>query len=74
MKRLAGVGLIVLPIACCVGVPLLAAGVGVAVAAWIGGVALAGIVVFGTAVVIVGRLRHRASEPSAPFPTETSRG
>ena len=73
MKTPASVGLIVVPIASCVAVPLLAAGVGVAVAAWIGGIAVGGIVLLSASVVLGLRLRRRARDQFPSLPTERSR-
>ena len=73
MKTPASVGLIVLPIACCVAVPLLAAGVGVAVAAWFGGIAVGVVVLLSAAAVLGLRLRRRAREQFPSLPTERSR-
>ena len=73
MKTLASAGLIVLPIACCLGVPLIAAGVSVAVAAWIGGIAVGVVVLLSAAAVLGLRLRRRAREQFPSLPTERSR-
>ena len=53
-----GVGLLALiPIACCIGLPLIAAaGISVALAAWVGGIALAALVL----IVVVAGLVLRA--------------
>jgi Cu/Ag efflux pump CusA len=64
-----GFGLLALvPIACCVGVPLLAAtGVSVAVAAWAGGIALGAIVLVAAAALLGLRLRRRGRPHPAPL-------
>jgi membrane protein implicated in regulation of membrane protease activity len=64
-----GLGLLALmPIACCIGVPLIAAaGVSVALAAWIGGVALATVVLIAVVVLLVLRARRYRHEPPSPF-------
>jgi asparagine N-glycosylation enzyme membrane subunit Stt3 len=56
-----GLGLLALvSIACCIGLPLVAAaGIGVAVATWIGGAVLGAIVLGGAALVFGLRLRRR---------------
>ena len=54
--------LALLPIACCIGLPLLAAaGVSLAVAAWTGGIAAAAIAVALVLVVFTSRMRRRRS-------------
>ena len=63
MKTLGMAGLVALPVACCAGLPLLlAAGVSVGLAAWIGGIALVGL-----------RVRQRAREQFLSVPAERSR-
>ncbi len=57
-----GVGLLALiPIACCVGVPLIAAaGISVALVAWAGGITLAALVlILAVAVLVLRTRRHR---------------
>jgi membrane protein implicated in regulation of membrane protease activity len=56
-----GLGLLALiPIACCIGVPLVAAaGVSVAVAAWSGGITLAALVLIAAVVLLAVRVRRR---------------
>ena len=69
MKTLGATGLVVLPIVCCAGLPLLiAAGVSVAVAVWFGGIAVGVVVLLSAAAVLGFRLRRRAPErfPSLP--------
>ncbi len=74
MKTLGGAGLVVLPIVCCAGLPvLIAAGVSVAVAAWIGGIAIAVVVLLSAAAVLGLRLRRRAGEQCPSLRTERSR-
>ena len=54
--------LALVPIACCIGLPLLvAAGVSFAVAAWTGGIAAAAIALALVLVVFTSRLRRRRS-------------
>ncbi len=56
-----GVGLLTLiPIACCIGLPLIAAaGISVALAACVGGLALAALVVIVAVAVLVLRMRRQ---------------
>jgi Cu/Ag efflux pump CusA len=66
-----GLGLLALvPIACCIGLPLIAAaGVSIAVASWAGGVALAGLVLIAAGVLFAVRVRsHRSDRPSTSIP------
>ena len=63
-----GVGLLALiPIACCIGLPLIAAaGIGVALAAWVGGIALAALVlIVGVAVLVLRTRRRRSDRPTS---------
>ena len=59
-----GVGLLaVIPIACCSGLPLLAAaGFSVALAAWVGGIALAALVLVVAVSVLVLRTRRQRND------------
>ena len=73
MKTLGMAGLVAVPVVCCAGLPLfLAAGVSVGFAAWIGGIAVGGIVLFGAAVVVGLRVRRRAREEFRSVPAERS--
>ncbi len=52
--------LALIPIACCIGIPLIAAaGISVAVAAWVGGIAIGAIVLVVVVVLLALRLRRR---------------
>lgn len=51
-------GLAVIPIACCIGLPLLAA-VGIGVAVLVGGIAAGAVAVIAAAVLLVRRTRRR---------------
>ena len=74
MKTLGMAGLVALPVVCCAGLPLLlAAGVSVGLAAWIGGIVAGGIVLFGAAIVLGLRVRRRAREQFRSVPAERSR-
>jgi hypothetical protein len=56
--------LALLPILCCIGLPLLfATGVSVAVAAWIGGALVGAIVLVAALLVLTLRLRRHAVSP-----------
>jgi hypothetical protein len=60
--------LALLPIVCCIGLPLiLAAGVSVAAAAWIGGAVVGAIVLIGALLVFSLRLRRRHGGASLPL-------
>ncbi len=65
-KNLGLGALALLPIVCCIGVPLIvAAGVSVALAAWVSGIAIGGIVLVGAIVLLAVRVRrHRTQRPS----------
>ena len=74
MKTLGMAGLVALPVVCCAGLPLLlAAGVSVGLAAWIGGIVVGGIVLFGAAALVDLRVRRRAREQFLSVPAERSR-
>jgi membrane protein implicated in regulation of membrane protease activity len=63
-----GVGLLALiPIACCIGLPLIAAaGISVALAAWVGGIALAALVlIIAVAARVLRTRRHRNDRPAS---------
>jgi hypothetical protein len=62
-----GVGLLALiPVACCIGLPLLAAaGISVALAAWVGGIALAALVLIAAVAVLVLRTRRHRNQRQA---------
>jgi membrane protein implicated in regulation of membrane protease activity len=62
-----GVGLLALiPIACCIGLPLIAAGISVGLAAWVGDLALAALVlIVAVAVLVVRTRRRRNGRPSS---------
>jgi len=69
-----GVGLLALiPIACCIGLPLIAAaGISVALAAWVGGLALAALVlIVAVAVLVLRTRRHRNDRPSSILRTRS---
>jgi hypothetical protein len=59
-RRSLGLGLLALaPIACCVGIPLIAAaGISVAVAAWIGGAVVASVVLAAAVILLTLRVRR----------------
>jgi hypothetical protein len=59
-----GVGLLaVIPLACCIGLPLFAAaGISVALATWVGGIALAALVLIVALAVLVVRARRDRSD------------
>lgn len=73
-RKNVGLGLLALiPVACCIGIPLLAAaGVSVAVAAWAGGIALGAIVLVAAAALLGLRLRRRG-RPILPHSITRSR-
>jgi hypothetical protein len=56
-----GIGALALvPIACCVGIPLIAAaGISAAVAAWVGGIAIGAVLLVVVVVLLAVRLRRR---------------
>lgn len=60
-RKSLGLGaLVLLPMVCCIGLPLIAAaGVSVAVAAWVGGAVVGAIVLVGALLVLGLRLRRR---------------
>jgi hypothetical protein len=59
-KNLGLGALALVPIVCCIGIPLIAAaGISVAVAAWAGGIAVGGIVLVAAIVLLALRLRRR---------------
>jgi len=62
-----GFGLLALiPIVCCIGLPLIAAaGISVALAAWVGGLVLAVLVLIVAVVVLVLRTRRHRTERSS---------
>jgi asparagine N-glycosylation enzyme membrane subunit Stt3 len=62
-----GVGLLaVIPIACCIGLPLIAAaGISVALAAWVGGIALAALVLIVAVAALVLRTRRHHNDGSS---------
>ena len=65
-KSLGWGALALIPIACCIGIPLIAAaGISVAVAAWAGGIAVGAIVLLAVATLLTLRLRRRHHAP--PF-------
>ena len=69
-----GVGLLALiPIACCIGLPLIAAaGISVALAAWVGGITLAALVlIVAVAVLVLRTRRHRNDRPSSILRTRS---
>ena len=72
-----GLGVVALPlllVACCAGLPLLvAAGVSVALAAWVGGIALGGVGLVPVAAVLVVRMRRRGGSKYSPLPITPSR-
>jgi hypothetical protein len=63
-----GFGLLALvPIACCVGIPLVAAaGISVAAAAWAGGIAVGAVVLVAVVTLLALRLRQRRHFRQAP--------
>ena len=69
-----GVGLLALvPIACCIGVPLIAdAGISVALAAWAGGIALAAIVIVVVGLLVMRARRHHGATPPISIPRSRS--
>ncbi len=69
-----GVGLLALiPIACCIGLPLIAgAGISVALAAWVGGIALAALVlIVAVAMLVLHTRRHRSDRSSSILRTRS---
>lgn len=63
-KNLGLAALAVVPVACCIGLPLLAAaGVSLIVAAWIGGIAAAVIALALVLLVFASRMRRRSAQP-----------
>lgn len=59
-KLALGIGVPVLAVVCCAGLPLLvAAGAGVALAAWLGGIAAAALVLGVVVVLLTSRTRSR---------------
>jgi hypothetical protein len=56
-----GVGLLALiPVACCIGLPLIVAGgIGIGLAAWAGGLALTALAIVAAAALVVRVRRHR---------------
>jgi len=59
-----GMGALALvPIVCCVGIPLIAAGFSVAVAAWVGGIAVGAVVLVAVVVVLALRRQHGRNAP-----------
>ena len=69
------VGLLALvPIACCISIPLIAAaGISVALAGWAGGIALAALVLLAAVVLLVlPARRHRATTPPISIPRSRS--
>ena len=74
MKTLGMAGLVALPVVCCAGLPLLlTAGLSVGLAAWIGGIAVGCIVLFGAATLVGLRVRRRARGQFRAVPAERSR-
>ncbi len=63
-----GLGLVALiPIACCVGLPLIAAaGISAGLAAWAGGIALAVLVLVVAVALLVLRARRRRNDETSP--------
>ena len=69
-----GIGLLALiPIACCIGLALIAAaGISVALAAWVGGIALAALVLIAAVTVLVLRTRrHHNDRPTSILRTRS---
>jgi hypothetical protein len=60
-RKSLGLGaLALIPIGCCIGIPLIAAaGISVAVAAWAGGIVVGVLVLVAAAIVLALRVRHR---------------
>ncbi|GEM_PF-3582286 len=73
-KHLGLGALVLLPVVCCVGVPLLAAaGVSVAVAAWAGGISVGVVVLAAVALLLGVRIRrHRRGRRGTLVPTTRS--
>ena len=66
-KSLGWGALALIPIACCIGIPLIgAAGISVAVAAWAGGITVAAVVLVAVSIVLGVRLRRRYGRSSRP--------
>ena len=67
-RKSLGLGVLaVIPIACCVGIPLIAAaGISVAVAAWAGGIAVGSLVLVAAAIMLTLRVRQRRHARQAP--------
>ena len=73
-KNLGLAALALVPIACCIGLPLFAAaGVSLAVAAWLGGIAAAAIALALLLVVFAARMRRRRSAQPGSLRTTGSR-
>lgn len=61
--------LAVVPIACCIGLPLIAAaGISVAAAAWVGGITGAALVLVGVVLLAVRARRQRTHGPTTSIP------
>jgi hypothetical protein len=59
--------LALIPIGCCIGLPLIAAaGISVAVAAWVGGIAIGGIVLVAAVIWLALRVRRRHDRHALP--------
>lgn len=62
-----GLALLALPVACCVGVPLLAAaGLSVGALAWVGGALVGGLALAGAAALVALRARRRRAACEVP--------
>ena len=74
-RKNVGVGAVaVIPIVCCLGIPLVAAaGISVAVAAWAGGIALGAVVLAAVVILLSVRLRRRRSRQAPPLSITGSR-
>jgi len=66
-KNLGLGALALIPIACCIGIPLIAAaGISVVVAAWAGGIAIGALVLLAVAIMLTLRARQRRHARQAP--------
>ena len=75
MRQSVGLGaLALIPIVCCVGIPLIvAAGISVAVAAWASGIAVGSILLVAVVILVSVRVRRRRSRQVPPLSLTRSR-
>ena len=66
--------LALIPIACCIGIPMIAAaGASVAVAAWVGGIAVGAVVLVAVVILVSVRVRRGRSRQAPPLSMTRSR-